>query len=115
TYSWQRIFFFQAEDGIRDGHVTGVQTCAPPIYHFPSFRDGALAPDPESRDSGFCALHRPGMTANGSRENKTWLRRSSTSLSMARSEERRVRKECGCGWVACHSKKKRKARREIQR
>src|SRR6266508_5231891 len=22
------IFFFQAEDGIRDGHVTGVQTCA---------------------------------------------------------------------------------------
>src|SRR5690625_4618964 len=28
-------FFFQAEDGIRDGHVTGVQTCALPIY-----RDG---------------------------------------------------------------------------
>src|SRR5690625_6538553 len=26
-----RIFFFQAEDGIRDGHVTGVQTCALPI------------------------------------------------------------------------------------
>src|SRR5690625_4545440 len=25
-------FFFQAEDGIRDGHVTGVQTCALPIY-----------------------------------------------------------------------------------
>src|SRR6266508_199796 len=24
-------FFFQAEDGIRDGHVTGVQTCALPI------------------------------------------------------------------------------------
>src|SRR5690625_5720780 len=24
--------FFQAEDGIRDGHVTGVQTCALPIY-----------------------------------------------------------------------------------
>src|SRR5690625_4910349 len=23
------VFFFQAEDGIRDGHVTGVQTCAP--------------------------------------------------------------------------------------
>src|SRR5690625_5899040 len=27
------IFFFQAEDGIRDGHVTGVQTCALPISH----------------------------------------------------------------------------------
>src|SRR5690625_7596126 len=25
-------FFFQAEDGIRYGHVTGVQTCALPIY-----------------------------------------------------------------------------------
>src|SRR5690625_6352861 len=24
-------FLFQAEDGIRDGHVTGVQTCALPI------------------------------------------------------------------------------------
>src|SRR5690625_7296255 len=24
-------FFYQAEDGIRDGHVTGVQTCALPI------------------------------------------------------------------------------------
>src|SRR5690606_39829849 len=26
-----RDFFFQAEDGIRDFHVTGVQTCALPI------------------------------------------------------------------------------------
>ena len=25
--------FFQAEDGIRDAHVTGVQTCALPIYN----------------------------------------------------------------------------------
>src|SRR6266568_5523934 len=25
-------FFFQAEDGIRDGTVTGVQTCALPIF-----------------------------------------------------------------------------------
>src|SRR5690606_1939732 len=25
------VFFFQAEDGIRDFHVTGVQTCALPI------------------------------------------------------------------------------------
>src|SRR3989338_1388721 len=28
-YCW--FFFFQAEDGIRDGTVTGVQTCALPI------------------------------------------------------------------------------------
>src|SRR5260370_20930958 len=26
------FFFFQAEDGIRDSSVTGVQTCALPIY-----------------------------------------------------------------------------------
>ena len=26
-------FFFQAEDGIRDSPVTGVQTCALPIYY----------------------------------------------------------------------------------
>src|SRR5690625_6756866 len=30
----QFYFFFQAEDGIRDGHVTGVQTCALPIAFF---------------------------------------------------------------------------------
>src|SRR5699024_11506838 len=28
----QDVFFFQAEDGIRDRNVTGVQTCALPIY-----------------------------------------------------------------------------------
>src|SRR5690606_39337081 len=28
-----RCFFFQAEDGIRDFHVTGVQTCALPISY----------------------------------------------------------------------------------
>src|SRR6266498_1877622 len=27
------FFFFQAEDGIRDADVTGVQTCALPICH----------------------------------------------------------------------------------
>src|SRR5699024_11723850 len=36
-------FFFQAEDGIRDRNVTGVQTCALPIY--------ADDDEPESLDS----------------------------------------------------------------
>src|SRR5438874_9980405 len=31
------FFFFQAEDGIRDLYVTGVQTCALPIFSFPVF------------------------------------------------------------------------------
>src|SRR5206468_8645314 len=29
---WDKLFFLQAEDGIRDLIVTGVQTCALPIY-----------------------------------------------------------------------------------
>src|SRR5215203_5981243 len=37
TLAWVWVlsffFFFQAEDGIRDIGVTGVQTCALPIYH----------------------------------------------------------------------------------
>ena len=31
-------FFFQAEDGIRDVAVTGVQTCALPIYILGAFK-----------------------------------------------------------------------------
>src|SRR5438105_8011135 len=40
------LFFFQAEDGIRDPHVTGVQTCALPIFAPEAlfwFRWGALS------------------------------------------------------------------------
>src|SRR5690625_6557570 len=57
----------QAEDGIRDGHVTGVQTCALPI-----------SPDD--------ALARP-RTGSG-------RARRRPSPAPARSEERRVGKEC---------------------
>src|SRR5438552_9773686 len=38
------FFFFQAEDGIRDDLVTGVQTCALPIYSW----SGILNPPPQS-------------------------------------------------------------------
>src|SRR4051794_41891019 len=41
------FFFFQAEDGIRDGRVTGVQTCALPICGL-----------------GACALQRGGAPAH---------------------------------------------------
>src|SRR5690606_12738162 len=41
-----RFFFFQAEDGIRDFHVTGVQTCALPIFvvggEEPAFEEALL-------------------------------------------------------------------------
>src|SRR6266481_8737864 len=41
------FFFFQAEDGIRDGTVTGVQTCALPISLW-EFREGASSCRPTS-------------------------------------------------------------------
>src|SRR5690348_17477674 len=40
------IFFFQAEDGIRDGRVTGVQTCALPICRKAADVQTAAAPPP---------------------------------------------------------------------
>src|SRR5215208_7944261 len=46
------FFFFQAEDGIRDGHVTGVQTCALPI----------------------CRRHRPPARAREARDRPLLLR-----------------------------------------
>src|SRR5438093_1443747 len=43
------FFFFQAEDGIRDGSVTGVQTCALPIYRgrAPAIATGIKLANPE--------------------------------------------------------------------
>src|SRR2546427_6378892 len=38
------FFFFQAEDGIRDLTVTGVQTCALPIYRGPPQRAARVRP-----------------------------------------------------------------------
>src|SRR5258706_2128705 len=35
-------FFFQAEDGIRDWSVTGVQTCALPIWDFNGYGNGTF-------------------------------------------------------------------------
>src|SRR5690606_40644177 len=40
------FFFFQAEDGIRDFHVTGVQTCALPIFA----EEGAAVTDHHQAD-----------------------------------------------------------------
>src|SRR5690606_8310221 len=40
------FFFFQAEDGIRDFHVTGVQTCALPISNSPKTASSALPRSP---------------------------------------------------------------------
>src|ERR1039457_7463613 len=72
------FFFFQAEDGIRDYKVTGVQTCALPIWGVRMSRFGG---DCERRgdDEAFAAGRR--------------------------SEERRVGKECRSRWSPDHLKK----------
>src|SRR5688500_20235315 len=50
------VFFFQAEDGIRDYKVTGVQTCALPIC---AVEVVAALPVDLERDRLRCAHHRP--------------------------------------------------------
>src|SRR5438876_1666317 len=54
------VFFFQAEDGIRDGRVTGVQTCALPISR-------STRPDAGPRAGGRPALSRAGPRPRGDR------------------------------------------------
>src|SRR5256885_17171757 len=44
THYYLVFFFFQAEDGIRDYKVTGVQTCALPVAHLLAV-DGLHADD----------------------------------------------------------------------
>src|SRR3712207_8291450 len=46
------LFFFQAEDGIRDIGVTGVQTCALPICRQPRRATAPVARSPTPGDSG---------------------------------------------------------------
>src|SRR5439155_7694384 len=56
-----QVYFFQAKDGIRAGHVTGVQTCALPISQLIEClaAAGIPAPSPVPRvdGRGFTALH----------------------------------------------------------
>src|SRR5215510_11446151 len=73
------LFFFQAEDGIRDGHVTGVQTCALPIS-----ATGCRAATVSTTTPG---------SSGRARERR---------LPSPRSEERRVGKECRSRWSPYH-------------
>src|SRR5207253_3773658 len=87
----QCIFFFQAEDGIRDGHVTGVQTCALPILVLSS---RVLLP------CAFTGLEDSTMRIATLRQAITGTRRARlSSLCIERSEERRVGKECRYRWL----------------
>src|SRR5436305_12264012 len=89
----QVIFFFQAEDGIRDADVTGVQTCALPISIAGSRRRWIVSTSARART-------RPSSTASARSMASGWTARPS------RSEERRVGKECRAGWGLDHRKEK---------
>src|SRR5438034_11381572 len=74
------VFFFQAEDGIRDHCVTGVQTCALPI----------------------CAVSTSAPGSSGG--DISVIAGSEIQLTDGRSEERRVGKECRTRWSMYHLK-----------
>src|SRR5690606_39382048 len=87
-------FFFQAEDGIRDFHVTGVQTCALPIYGL----QAAPGPDLGKRD---CAP----VTLRGADSCRTG---GDVMASMKRRLARRVGEESGAelkiGRASCRAR-----------
>src|SRR2546429_2791862 len=84
------FFFFQAEDGIRDVAVTGVQTCALPISWTLPFNGRTGCRPTAALRSVSCwssDLRGPGQ---------------GHSLPLPRSEERRVGKECRSRWSPYH-------------
>src|SRR5688572_31758916 len=86
------FFFFQAEDGIRDLTVTGVQTCALPIsikLSRESLIAGMIAPNKLPK-WGFPLLCMPVRILAIMMQRKE------------RSEERRVGKECRSRWSPYH-------------
>src|SRR5439155_11611609 len=99
--------FFQAEDGIRDGHVTGVQTCALPIY----FEGGIVSATIKSGTNSFHGdvweffrndvLNAKSWSNNFNNLPKDKIRWNmfGGTLGGPRSEERRVGKECR-SWMA---------------
>src|SRR5256885_7965862 len=92
--------FFQAEDGIRDYKVTGVQTCALPISLGVGERIfGMIYADSPFATSRFSEDHLKVLTTLGS---VAAIRVENTRLLEERSEERRVGKECRSRWSPYH-------------
>src|SRR5205809_5064719 len=87
------FFFFQAEDGIRDVAVTGVQTCALPIS------ERKRRPGERDRFLWFCVrchakVHEVVFEVRDYAENPVSVAYREYYGSVERSEERRVGKEC---------------------
>src|SRR5206468_8809596 len=91
------FFFFQAEDGIRDLIVTGVQTCALPILSAARTSPGPAGPTPPWRRW----LRLPGWRdVRAALSRNRGLKLVSLLLAFFRSEERRVGKEWRSRWWA---------------
>src|SRR5690606_39381561 len=86
------FFFFQAEDGIRDFHVTGVQTCALPIL--PAVARTRVGSSSGAGPEGATGAEVT-VSVNAGRDPRRAQRvRDAVAALLERSEERRVGKEC---------------------
>src|SRR2546429_6961247 len=97
-------FFFQAEDGIRDVAVTGVQTCALPISRRISrSRSGVVLSTHRSAARCIKSDVAGWAAIQSMRSSSSWCRSSNRPTTIAsRSEERRVGKEGRSRWSPYH-------------
>src|SRR2546430_11799170 len=93
------FFFFQAEDGIRDLTVTGVQTCALPIYLF-WIQIGGDAANPINQHPD--VLQTDLLPGDAVLSIAVFGFDGELELDPDRSEERRVGKECRSRWSPYH-------------
>src|SRR5256885_3250347 len=101
--SQDRSFFFQAEDGIRDYKVTGVQTCALPICSPGDTQTVFSLPHAFKvhKVTAYVQLRNfPLQEVQGPMQVLPVIFRFSGSVM--RSEERRVGKECRSRWSPYH-------------
>src|SRR5256885_9761343 len=92
------FFFFQAEDGIRDYKVTGVQTCALPICNSAL----AITTTPSSTSTGGTAAARSGRrspSTSSAWSSTTWNRTIQLRLPRSRSEEHTSQLQSPCNLV----------------
>src|SRR2546430_7662470 len=95
------FFFFQAEDGIRDLTVTGVQTCALPISSRRTPSKSWLMQRPATKESGPFLFLRS-LPLRASRSTTHDRNRRHEIATQYRSEERRVGKEGRSRWSPYH-------------
>src|SRR5205807_3747131 len=103
---YQFFFFFQAEDGIRDYKVTGVQTCALPILEVAGAGYINARVNRAELAESLASDVKPRAEAPAG---KILVEHSSINPNKAahvRSEERRVGKESRCRWGADHKQRK---------